>query len=89
MSEDALHVVFGAGQVGRALATRLADLGHPVRTVSLHRPEGCVSGIDCHTAESPMRKPRSTPPMVHPWSISVLVSLTPSGRRSFRPCNEM
>ena len=51
MSEDALHVVFGAGQVGRALATRLADLGHPVRTVSLHRPEGCVSGIDCRTAD--------------------------------------
>ena len=36
--EDRLHVVFGTGQVGSALAAHLADLGIPVRTVSKHRP---------------------------------------------------
>ena len=34
MSRDPLHVVFGAGQVGRTLAARLAELGVGVRTVS-------------------------------------------------------
>ncbi len=51
MGEEPLHVVFGAGQVGRSLAVRLSDLGHPVRTVSLHRPEGLGSDIDCRIAD--------------------------------------
>jgi nucleoside-diphosphate-sugar epimerase len=38
VGEEQLHVVFGAGQVGRALATRLTELGLAVRTVSRHRP---------------------------------------------------
>ena len=29
MSDDVLHIVFGAGQVGNALAARLTGLGHP------------------------------------------------------------
>ena len=40
MSEDRLHVVFGAGQVGRALASRLAALGLGVRVLSRNRPAG-------------------------------------------------
>lgn len=36
---DDLHVVFGAGQVGLALAGRLAESGLDVRIVSRHRPE--------------------------------------------------
>ncbi len=40
MSEDRLHVVFGVGQVGRALSARLAGLGLAVRAVSRHRPVG-------------------------------------------------
>ena len=51
MAEGQLHVVFGAGQVGRALAAQLSDMGHAVRTVSLHQPEGVTSGVDCRTAD--------------------------------------
>src|SRR6185437_9616658 len=38
MAEDRLHVVFGTGQVGTALAAHLAGLGLAVRAVSRHRP---------------------------------------------------
>jgi NAD dependent epimerase/dehydratase family len=46
MSEDALHVVFGTGQVGLALAARLSDLGVAVRSVSRHRPAALADGVD-------------------------------------------
>jgi predicted dinucleotide-binding enzyme len=42
MSEDQLHVVFGAGQVGLALTARLAQLGLPVRVISRHQPAALV-----------------------------------------------
>ena len=51
MAEDQLHVVFGAGQVGRALAAQLSDKGHSVRTVSLHPPDGVGSDVDCRIAD--------------------------------------
>ncbi len=38
MGEDRLHVVFGTGEVGRALAAHLAGLGVAVRAVSRNRP---------------------------------------------------
>ena len=38
MGEDRLHVVFGTGQVGSALAAHLTGLGIAVRAVS--RPAG-------------------------------------------------
>ena len=38
VSENRLQVVFGSGQVGRALAAHLVGLGLPVRVVSRHRP---------------------------------------------------
>ncbi len=52
MSEDRLHVVFGAGQVGRALAARLAVLGVPVRMVSRHRPSAPLAGVDWRAADA-------------------------------------
>ena len=48
--EGELHVVFGVGQVGRALTRRLATTGHAVRAVSLHRPAGLAEGVEwCET----------------------------------------
>lgn len=38
MSEGPLHVVFGAGQVGRAVAARLVEMGIDARVISRHRP---------------------------------------------------
>jgi nucleoside-diphosphate-sugar epimerase len=38
VTKSELHVVFGAGQVGRALAARLVEQGLEVRIVSRHRP---------------------------------------------------
>src|SRR6266566_5622281 len=43
MGEARLHVVFGTGQVGNALAGHLAGLGVAVRAVSGHRP-GTLAG---------------------------------------------
>ena len=47
-----MHVVFGAGQVGRALATRLTELGVAVRIVSRHRPAGIVDTVDWREADA-------------------------------------
>jgi len=46
MSEEQVHAVFGAGQVGRALITRLVGLGLPVRVLSRQRPVGLADVID-------------------------------------------
>ena len=52
MGEDRLHVVFGAGQVGRALAAHLAGLGLAVRVVSRHRPTALPGGADWRAADA-------------------------------------
>ena len=52
MGEDRLHVVFGTGQVGRALAACLAGRGLAVRAVSRHRPPGLADGIDWRAADA-------------------------------------
>jgi nucleoside-diphosphate-sugar epimerase len=52
VSEDRLHVVFGAGQVGRALTGRLAGLGLAVRVVSRSRPPTLVDGVDWWAADA-------------------------------------
>jgi nucleoside-diphosphate-sugar epimerase len=52
MSADRLHVVFGAGQVGRALSARLADMGLTVRAVSRSRPSGLSEGIEWRAADA-------------------------------------
>lgn len=44
MSGD-LHVVFGAGQVGRALSADLAQRGLPVRLLSRNRPATLTTGV--------------------------------------------
>jgi nucleoside-diphosphate-sugar epimerase len=46
-----LHVVFGAGQVGRAVTSRLAESGVSVRAVSRRRPAGLVAGVDWRSAD--------------------------------------
>jgi nucleoside-diphosphate-sugar epimerase len=49
---DRLHVVFGTGQVGRALTAHLAGLGIPVRTVSRHRPAALPGSADWRAADA-------------------------------------
>ena len=51
MGVDRLHVVFGTGQVGSALAAHLAGLGVAVRAVSRHRPGALASGTDWRAAD--------------------------------------
>jgi nucleoside-diphosphate-sugar epimerase len=46
MSEQPQHVVFGAGQVGHAVTTRLAGSGIAVRAVSRRRPADLAAGVD-------------------------------------------
>ena len=51
MSDDRLHVVFGTGQVGSALAAHLAGQGNAVRAVSRHRPPA-LAGVDWRAADA-------------------------------------
>jgi nucleoside-diphosphate-sugar epimerase len=51
MSSTPLHVVLGVGQVGRAVANRLADSGVAVRAISLHRPAKLSDGVDWRHAD--------------------------------------
>lgn len=51
MSEKSLHVVFGVGQVGRAVANRLAMSGAAVRAVSRTQPAGLIAGVDWRSAD--------------------------------------
>jgi len=48
---DELHVVFGTGQIGRALTAHLAAMGRDVRAVSRHRPAGLPEGVDWREAD--------------------------------------
>jgi uncharacterized protein YbjT (DUF2867 family) len=50
MDEDRLHVVFGTGQVGRALVAHLAGLGLAVRAVSRHQPPA-LADVDWRAAD--------------------------------------
>ena len=52
MTENRLHVVFGTGQVGIALAAHLAGLGLAVRAVSRHRPPELAGRIDWRAADA-------------------------------------
>ena len=52
MSEGGLHVVFGTGQVGLALADRLAGLGAEVRAVSRRRPVALADSVDWRAADA-------------------------------------
>jgi nucleoside-diphosphate-sugar epimerase len=52
MTSTALHVVFGTGQVGRALVERLAGLGLEVRAVSRHRPDGLSKDLEWRSADA-------------------------------------
>ncbi len=50
--EERLHVVFGAGQVGRVLAAVLAERGLSVRVLSRHRPPELADGIEWRAADA-------------------------------------
>ena len=52
MSDGQVHVVFGAGQVGRALCARLSEIGREVRSVSRQRPVGLADGVDWRAADA-------------------------------------
>jgi nucleoside-diphosphate-sugar epimerase len=52
VGNGSLHVVFGAGQVGRVVAGVLAERGVTVRVVSRHRPAGMTEGIDWRAADA-------------------------------------
>ena len=52
MGADRLHVVFGTGQVGNALAAHLAGPGIAVRAVSRHRPPALAAGTDWRAADA-------------------------------------
>jgi len=52
LGDHPLHVVFGTGQVGLALATRLAALGVAVRSVSRHRPTELADDVDWRAADA-------------------------------------
>lgn len=49
---DDLHVVFGAGQIGRGLATHLAQLGLTVRAVSRRRPIDLDRAVEWREADA-------------------------------------
>ena len=51
MGENPLHVVFGSGQVGSALAAHLAGQGLAVRVVSRHRPVTLAGNTDWRAAD--------------------------------------
>lgn len=51
MGDDAVQVIFGAGQVGRALAAGLARSGRAVRVVSRHEPVGVPEGVEWRAAD--------------------------------------
>jgi uncharacterized protein YbjT (DUF2867 family) len=52
MDEGRLHVVFGTGQVGLALAACLVGRGIDVRTVSRRRPAALAGGVDWRPADA-------------------------------------
>ena len=51
MTSGQHHVVFGAGQVGRTLAARLASDGQSVRVVSLHQPSSLPTWVEWRAAD--------------------------------------
>jgi nucleoside-diphosphate-sugar epimerase len=52
MNDRQLHVVFGAGQVGRTLATLLSERGLPVRVISRSQPSALAEGIEWRAADA-------------------------------------
>ena len=52
VNEHPQHVIFGAGQVGRALTAHLAGLGLPVRVVSRRQPTDLPVGVGWRGADA-------------------------------------
>ena len=80
--EEQLHVVFGTGQVGTALAAHLTGMGLAVRTC---HGTGRARWPTVRTGGrlvSPTRKPPRTRPRAHRSCTSASTLLTTSGRNS-------
>jgi nucleoside-diphosphate-sugar epimerase len=52
VSVEPVHVIFGAGQVGRALAAHLARSGRAVRAISQRAPAGLPDGVEWRSADA-------------------------------------
>ena len=52
MADRPLHVVFGAGNVGRALVVQLSELGLTVRVVTRTQPSGLPKGVQWRGADA-------------------------------------
>jgi len=52
VSAEPVHVVFGAGQVGRALVEHLARAGRGVRVISLHQPRDLPVEVEWRSADA-------------------------------------
>jgi nucleoside-diphosphate-sugar epimerase len=52
MNHSQLHVIFGAGQVGRTLAAELAERGLAVRVVSRTEPHQLATGVEWRSADA-------------------------------------
>ena len=52
MSDNGLHVVFGAGQVGRVLSARLLAAGLAVRLLSRNRPDALPAGVEWRAVDA-------------------------------------
>ncbi len=52
MNDRQLHVVFGAGQVGRTLAALLSERGLAVRVISRSQPSALADGIEWRAADA-------------------------------------
>jgi predicted dinucleotide-binding enzyme len=52
MAECPLHVVFGAGNVGRTLATHLSERGLAVRVVSRSQPSELPGAVEWRGADA-------------------------------------
>ena len=52
VSDTGLHVVFGAGQVGRVLSARLAAAGLAVRLLSRNQPAALPAGVEWRSVDA-------------------------------------
>jgi phosphoglycerate dehydrogenase-like enzyme len=55
VGDRSLHVVFGAGHVGRTLAAQLTGLGLPARVVSRHQPGDLTDALGIEAPQMPRR----------------------------------
>ena len=60
MSDRQIHVVFGAGQVGRTLAAQLSERGLAVRVISRSQPSVLPAGVEWRAADASVPEAAAT-----------------------------